>query len=94
MQAGKAAHARVELPAALGLDLAGVVAAVGAEVTDFEPGDEVYGLRDARRVVRSGTHLPRACRQRAGLGIAFARPAVVPRRDHAGASENKSLWCF
>ncbi|MEU7974255.1 hypothetical protein AB0B48_19695 [Micromonospora sp. NPDC049089] len=28
----------------LSLDLAGVVAAVGAEVTDFEPGDEVYGL--------------------------------------------------
>ncbi|MEU1748326.1 alcohol dehydrogenase catalytic domain-containing protein [Micromonospora arida] len=44
IQAGKAAHARVELPAVLGLDLAGVVAAVGAEVTDFEPGGEVYGL--------------------------------------------------
>ncbi|MCG5441308.1 alcohol dehydrogenase catalytic domain-containing protein [Micromonospora sp. NIE79] len=44
IQAGKAAHARVELPAVLGLDLAGVVAAVGADVTSFEPGDEVYGL--------------------------------------------------
>ncbi|WP_433134457.1 zinc-dependent alcohol dehydrogenase family protein [Micromonospora sp. CA-240977] len=44
IQAGKAAHARIQLPAVLGLDLAGVVAAVGAEVTDFAPGDEVYGL--------------------------------------------------
>ncbi|MEU4472086.1 zinc-dependent alcohol dehydrogenase family protein [Micromonospora sp. NPDC023888] len=44
IQAGKAAHARIQLPAVLGLDVAGVVAAVGAEVTDFAPGDEVYGL--------------------------------------------------
>ncbi|MFE0526257.1 zinc-dependent alcohol dehydrogenase family protein [Micromonospora parva] len=44
IQAGKAAHARVQLPAVLGMDLAGVVAAVDAEVTGFDPGDEVYGL--------------------------------------------------
>ncbi|MBQ1013444.1 zinc-dependent alcohol dehydrogenase family protein [Micromonospora sp. M51] len=44
IQAGKAAHARVQLPAVLGMDLAGVVAAVDAEVTGFAPGDEVYGL--------------------------------------------------
>ncbi|MFD6679395.1 zinc-dependent alcohol dehydrogenase family protein [Micromonospora parva] len=44
IQAGKAAHARVQLPAVLGMDLAGVVAAVDAEVTGFGPGDEVYGL--------------------------------------------------
>ncbi|MBM0206936.1 zinc-dependent alcohol dehydrogenase family protein [Micromonospora sp. STR1s_5] len=44
IQAGKAAHARVQVPAVLGLDLAGVVAAVGADVTGFESGDEVYGL--------------------------------------------------
>ncbi|SCF05173.1 NADPH:quinone reductase [Micromonospora coriariae] len=44
IQAGKAAHARIQLPAVLGLDLAGVVAAVGDGVTGFEPGDEVYGL--------------------------------------------------
>ncbi|MGC5287563.1 zinc-dependent alcohol dehydrogenase family protein [Micromonospora sp. DT231] len=44
IQAGKAAHARVQPPAVLGLDLAGVVAAAGADVTDFAPGDEVYGL--------------------------------------------------
>ncbi|MEU7848969.1 zinc-dependent alcohol dehydrogenase family protein [Micromonospora parva] len=44
IQAGKAAHARVQLPAVLGMDLAGAVAAVDAEVTGFGPGDEVYGL--------------------------------------------------
>lgn len=44
IRAGKAAHARNQLPAVLGLDLAGVVAEVGPEVTGFAPGDEVYGL--------------------------------------------------
>jgi NADPH:quinone reductase len=44
IRAGNAAHARVELPAILGMDLAGVVEVVGMEVTKFNPGDEVYGL--------------------------------------------------
>lgn len=42
--AGKAAHARPVLPAILGIDLAGVVHGVGAGVTAFQPGDEVYGM--------------------------------------------------
>jgi NADPH:quinone reductase-like Zn-dependent oxidoreductase len=41
IRAGKAAHARQPLPAILGLDLAGVVDAVGAGVTAFRSGDEV-----------------------------------------------------
>ncbi|WP_028803937.1 zinc-dependent alcohol dehydrogenase family protein [Streptomyces sp. 142MFCol3.1] len=41
---GKAAHARRELPAVLGLDLAGVVEQVGEGATGFTAGDEVYGL--------------------------------------------------
>ncbi|SBT68413.1 NADPH:quinone reductase [Micromonospora sediminicola] len=44
IQAGQAPHARVRPPAVLGLDLAGVVVAVGPDVTSFQPGDEVYGL--------------------------------------------------
>ncbi|MFC1431670.1 zinc-dependent alcohol dehydrogenase family protein [Streptacidiphilus sp. N1-3] len=44
IRAGKAAHAERRLPAVLGLDLAGTVAAVGAGVERFAPGDEVYGL--------------------------------------------------
>ncbi|MEU8006037.1 zinc-dependent alcohol dehydrogenase family protein [Catellatospora sp. NPDC049111] len=44
IQAGKAAHAKTRLPAVLGLDLAGVVEAVGPDTLGFAPGDEVYGL--------------------------------------------------
>src|SRR5271170_2593387 len=44
IRAGNAAHARVELPAILGIDLAGIVEAVGTGVTTFKPGDEVYGM--------------------------------------------------
>jgi NADPH:quinone reductase-like Zn-dependent oxidoreductase len=44
IQAGQAAHARHPLPAILGIDLAGVVEAVGTGVTVFRRGDEVYGM--------------------------------------------------
>jgi len=44
IRAGAAAHARHPLPAVLGMDLAGTVRAVGADVTRFRVGDEVYGL--------------------------------------------------
>ncbi len=44
IHAGEAAHARHPLPAILGLDLAGVVEQVGRGVTQFDPGDEVYGM--------------------------------------------------
>lgn len=42
--AGQAAHARVALPAIPGIDLAGVVVALGAGVTAFAEGDAVYGM--------------------------------------------------
>jgi NADPH:quinone reductase-like Zn-dependent oxidoreductase len=41
---GGAAHAQVSVPAVLGIDLAGVVVEVGAGVTGFDVGDEVYGM--------------------------------------------------
>ena len=44
IRAGQAAHARRPLPAILGIDLAGVVEAIGEGVTTFRPGDEVYGM--------------------------------------------------
>lgn len=44
IRAGEAAHARHPLPAVLGMDLAGVVDAIGAGVEAFRVGDEVYGL--------------------------------------------------
>lgn len=44
ISAGQAAHAQPVLPAILGIDMAGVVEDVGAGVTAFRPGDEVYGM--------------------------------------------------
>jgi NADPH2:quinone reductase len=41
---GKAAHAKQPLPAVLGIDMAGVVEYVGADVQQFRPGDEVFGM--------------------------------------------------
>ncbi|MCP3720485.1 zinc-dependent alcohol dehydrogenase family protein [Paraburkholderia sp. CNPSo 3281] len=44
IRAGKADHAKHPLPLVLGIDMAGVVEVVGAGVTRFAPGDEVYGM--------------------------------------------------
>jgi NADPH:quinone reductase-like Zn-dependent oxidoreductase len=44
IRAGIAAHARHPLPAVLGLDMAGAVEEVGAGVSEFKAGDEVYGM--------------------------------------------------
>src|ERR1700674_1993049 len=44
IRAGQAAHARQPLPAILGIDLAGVIEAVGSGVTNFRNGDEVFGM--------------------------------------------------
>ena len=44
IRAGIAAHARHPLPAVLGLDMAGIVEEVGTRVSEFKPGDEVYGM--------------------------------------------------
>ena len=42
--AGQAAHAKHPLPAILGINMAGVVEAIGPGVTGFRRGDEVYGM--------------------------------------------------
>lgn len=44
IRSGEAAHARHPLPAILGIDMAGVVEAVGPGVSNFRHGDEVYGM--------------------------------------------------
>lgn len=44
IRAGQAAHARHSFPGILGMDLAGIVEEVGAEVSGFQPGDAVWGM--------------------------------------------------
>ena len=44
IKAGHAAHAKTNVPAILGIDMAGVVEKVGEDVQGFAPGDEVYGM--------------------------------------------------
>lgn len=44
IRAGSAAHAKHPLPLVLGIDMAGVVDAIGPGVTAFNVGDKVYGM--------------------------------------------------
>lgn len=44
IRAGEGRHAKQPLPAVLGLDMAGIVVKVAADVTKFQFGDEVYGM--------------------------------------------------
>ena len=44
IRAGSAAHAKHPLPLVLGMDMAGVIEAIGDGVSGFKVGDEVYGL--------------------------------------------------
>ncbi|MCT2561690.1 zinc-dependent alcohol dehydrogenase family protein [Chryseobacterium herbae] len=41
---GQAAHAQVNLPAVLGIDMSGIVIETGKNVHDFKMGDEVFGM--------------------------------------------------
>lgn len=92
---GQAAHARIVPPAVLGIDMAGVVSAVGDGVDTFAVGDEVYGMTggvggiqgtlaeyaavDARLLAPKPEALP--MREAAALPLAFitAWEALVDR---------------
>lgn len=44
IRAGAAAHAQQPLPAILGIDMAGTIEAIGADVRGFAIGDDVFGM--------------------------------------------------
>lgn len=44
IRAGNAGHAQHPLPAVLGIDMAGIVEAIGRGVDNVRPGDEVFGM--------------------------------------------------
>ena len=44
----------VKFPAVLGADFSGTIAQVGDLITDFVPGDEVFGTLDVSEIVRPG----------------------------------------
>ena len=44
VRAGQAAHARQPLPAVIGVDLAGIIEAVGSAAGEWQVGDEVYAF--------------------------------------------------
>lgn len=44
IQRGLAAHAQVQLPAVLGIDMAGIVEEAGVQVKSFKTGDEIFGM--------------------------------------------------
>lgn len=83
--AGTAEHARQALPAILGIDMAGIVVAIGKGTTGFREGDAVYGMAggvgghpgslaeymavDARLLGRKPANL--TMRQAAALPLAF-----------------------
>ena len=70
----------LELPHVLGCDVAGVVAAKGIDVSEFEIGDRVYGLIDA---MRSGGYAdyavaPSYLVRRMPANLSFTEAAAVP----------------
>jgi NADPH2:quinone reductase len=97
---GAAPHARHPLPAVLGIDLAGEVAALGDKVRGFQVGDEVFGMTggvgghqgslaeyvaaDARLLAHTPNNL--SMRQAAALPLAFitAWEGLVDRARVAG----------
>ena len=79
IRSGAAAHARHPLPAILGIDMAGVVEAVGAGVTRFRRGDEVYGMTGGVGGVQGSLAEYAAV----DAGLLARKPANLPMKEAA-----------
>jgi NADPH:quinone reductase-like Zn-dependent oxidoreductase len=101
---GEAAHAQMTPPAVLGIDTAGVVEAVGAQVDRFQVGDEVFGMTggvgglqgslaelaavDARLLAHKPRSLSMAQAAAIPLGFITAWEGLV---DRAGADAGQQI---
>lgn len=80
IRAGKAAHARHPFPAVLGMDMAGIVEEVGAGVTEYRRGDEVYGMTGGVGGVQGSLAEAQAVDAR----LLALKPANLSMREAAG----------
>ncbi|MEM7044176.1 MAG: zinc-dependent alcohol dehydrogenase family protein [Pseudomonadota bacterium] len=102
-QMGKDLPLSPDLPAVLGIDFSGTIEAVGDGVTDFAPGDEVYGcaggladlkgalaehmLADARLIA----HKPKSLSMREAAALPLVGITAFEGLKRAGADAGKSV---
>lgn len=92
IRAGKASLAKQPLPTVLGVDMAGIVEEVGARVSAFRRGDEVYGLVGGLGGLQGTTGGVHRCRSR--LAGTFNRKGrVVKKGDLKVQTETSCEIC-
>ncbi len=77
------------LPVIPGMDVSGVVVKVGSKVTNFKPGDEVFGICDSRK--RNGAWAEYCCANEAHLVL---KPKKWSFQEAAGVGVVANVTCF